>query len=250
MATVSVTPVRPPAEIPSRPGDPPAAPIPRLENGDRLTRREFERRYEAMPHVKGAELVEGIVYMPSPIRAQSHAQPHQNINTWLGLYRVNTPGVLALDTPTLRLDEDNEPQPDALLMVDPALGGRARISTDDYLEGAPELIVEIASSSVSRDLHQKLNVYRRSGVQEYAVWQVLDRRIGWWQLIDGAYLPLAPDEAGILRSAVFPGLWLAAPQLLADDMTAVLDVLQQGLQSPGHAAFAQSLSRPRSIPSA
>ena len=38
-----------------------------LEHGDHLTREEFERRYEAMPHVRKAELIEGVVYMPSPV---------------------------------------------------------------------------------------------------------------------------------------------------------------------------------------
>jgi Uma2 family endonuclease len=142
---------------------------PPLEAGDHLTRCEFERRYEAMPEMKKAELIEGVVHMPSPVRLQSHAEPHASIMAWLGVYRASTPGVRLADNATVRLDLDNEPQPDALLRLEPAAGGRSRVSEDDYLESAPELVVEIASSSASYDLHEKLRVYRRNGVQEYVV---------------------------------------------------------------------------------
>ncbi|MEN9270991.1 MAG: Uma2 family endonuclease, partial [Thermostichales cyanobacterium HHBFW_bins_127] len=119
--------------------------IPPLENGDRLTRSEFERRYRAMPHLKKAELIEGVVYiMGSPLRLRSHGEPHGKIITWLGTYQAYTPGVVLGDTPTVRLDADNEPQPDAVLFVP---GRQAVISADDYIQGAPELIVEIAASS-------------------------------------------------------------------------------------------------------
>jgi Uma2 family endonuclease len=220
-----------------------AAPaLPPLENGDRLTRREFERRYEAMRRARKAELIEGTVYTPSPIHATTHAQPHSAVMGLLFNYAAATPGTIALDNPTLRLDEDNEPQPDAVLMIDPARGGRARINEDDYLEGPPELIVEIASSSVSYDLHQKFNVYRRAGVQEYLVWQVREQELRWWRLDEGAYVPLTADEASVLRSVIFPGLWLAAPLLLGGDMQAVIAVLQQGLQSPEHAQALQRLT--------
>jgi len=129
------------------------------------------------------------------------------------------------------MDEDNEPQPDAVLMIEPGRGGRARISEDDFLEGAPELIVEIASSSASYDLHQKFNVYRRAGVQEYLVWQVREQEIHWWRLSEGLYVPLPIDDAGVVRSTVFPGLWLASAALLKGDLQQVMTVLQQGMQS-------------------
>src|SRR3954454_9356608 len=144
--------------------------VPYLENGDHLTRAEFERRYDAMPHLKKAELIEGVVYMPSPVRYKHHSRPHFDLIGWLAQYRAATPGVEGGDNGSIRLDLDNMPQPDAFLMVLPECGGQARISDDDYVEGAPELVAEVASSSVSFDLHQKLQVYRRSGVREYAVW--------------------------------------------------------------------------------
>ncbi len=197
-----------------------------LENGDRLTRQEFERRYQAMPHLKKAELIEGIVYMSSPVRA-SHAVPHAQIMTWLGAYWVQTPGVQLADNATVRLDRDNEPQPDALLRWESS--GRSRLGEDGYLEGSPELIVEIAASSASYDLAQKLQVYRRNEVQEYLVWQVYDRRLDWFRWHEGTYQPLAADNSGILRSQVFPGLWLAVDALLEGDLRTVKEVLELGL---------------------
>ncbi|MCC5657367.1 Uma2 family endonuclease [Nostoc sp. XA010] len=216
--------------------------IPLLENGDKLSLYEFERRYNAMPNLKKAELIEGIVYiMPAALRFKSHGQPHGWILTWLGTYEVPTPGVALGVEPTVRLDLDNEPQPDAVLLISLEAGGQARLSDDDYIEGAPELIVEIAASSVAIDLHAKKQAYRRNGVKEYIVWQVLDQKLTWFYLEQGEYLELATDSNGILRSQIFPGLWLEVAELLAGNMQSVLTVLQTGLQSPEHAAFVQIL---------
>lgn len=143
--------------------------LPSLENGDHLSRCEFERRYHARPDLKKAEFIEGRVYMPSPARAKSHGKPHGHLMGWLEVYCAATPGVECYDNTTVRLDLDNEPQPDALLRIEPEKGGHCHISEDDSLEGAPELIVEIAASSASYDLHEKLRAYRRNGVQEYLV---------------------------------------------------------------------------------
>ncbi|MDZ8087804.1 MAG: Uma2 family endonuclease [Nostoc sp. DedQUE12b] len=215
--------------------------IPLLENGDKLSLYEFERRYNAMPNLKKAELIEGNVYIPAALRFRSHGQPHGWIIGWLVSYEAATPGVALGVKPTVRLDLDNEPQPDAILLINPEAGGQARLSEDDYIEGAPELIVEIAASSVAIDLHAKKQAYRRNGVKEYIVWQVLDRKLTWFYLEQGEYLELPTDSNGILRSQIFPGLWLGVAELLAGNMQSVLTVLQTGLQSPEHAAFVQIL---------
>jgi Uma2 family endonuclease len=128
-----------------------------LRAGDRLTRDEFERRYAAMPTVKKAELIEGVVYMGSPVRYEQHGAPEQALAAWLSFYRAVTPGLGAAGNTTLRLDLDNEPQPDLLLRIPERVGGRSRVTADGYLEGAPELVVEVAASSTSYDLHQKLS---------------------------------------------------------------------------------------------
>lgn len=214
---------------------------PPLEAGDHLTRCEFERRYEARPDIKKAELIERVVYMPSPVRAKSHSRPHGQITTWLGTYCAATPGVDLEDNATVRLDLDNEPQPDVLLRLEPEAGGHSHIGEDDYIEGAPELIVEVAASSASYDLHEKLRAYRRNGVQEYIVWRVYDKRVDWFRLINGNYILLASDADGIVHSQVFPGLRLAVSALLAEDLASVLAELQKGIGTPEHAAFVERL---------
>ncbi len=231
-----------------RPRSPQAGSLPPIETGDHLSRSEFERRYEATPDIKKAELIEGVVYVASPVRFFSHGQPHAQILVWLGTYQASTPGVFLGDNSTIRLDLDNEPQPDALLMIDPALGGQARIGPDDIIEGPPELVVEVASSSASHDLHTKLNVYRRNGVREYLVWRVLDHAIDWFLHRDGQYVALAPDDTGILKSESFPGLWLNREALLKGDLPVVLDTLRQGLASPDHASFLTRLASPQASP--
>src|SRR5438552_8948717 len=187
---------------------------PLLEVGDKLTRDEFERRYERMPHLKKAELIEGTVYMPSPVRAAKHAEPHHQLATWLGTYVAETDGVRGFDNSTVRLDLDNEPQPDLVLIKLPAKGGQARISGQDYIEGAPELAVEIVASSRAYDLHQKKGAYRRNGVREYLAWITGENRLVWWELRQGEYQEIAADVNGLLKSRVFPGLWLDTAALL------------------------------------
>lgn len=209
-----------------------------MENGDRLTRCEFERRYTARPDIRKAELIEGVVHMPSPVRARGHAGPVGVVTTWLVTYSASTPGVSVLVDATVRLDRDNEPQPDVLLRIESEAGGQSRLSADDYVEGPPELIVEVASSSAAYDLHDKLRVYRRNGVLEYVVWRVHDRAVDWFVLTDDEYRPLAPDAHGVLHSPNFPGLRLAVDALLAGDVTGILSALQAGLGTPEHAAFA------------
>ena len=214
--------------------------IPPLENGDRLTRLEFETRYQKMTHVKKAELIEGIVYMGSPLRINKHGEPHADIMGWLTVYKAFTPNVQTGDNATVRLDPENEPQPDALLRIEK--GGQSIISEDGYVEGAPELIVEIAASTVSIDLHDKLKAYRRNQVQEYVVWRVDDNEIDWFRLKDEKYIKLQADENGIIKSEIYPGLWLDVTALLKGDLVKVLDILKQGIDTPAHTNFCQKIS--------
>jgi len=218
---------------------PTPAHVPELHAGDRLPRAEFERRYAAMPHVKKAELIEGVVYMPSPVSLE-HGAPHFDVIAWLGLYRSATPGVDGFDNTTVRLDLENEPQPDTCLRIRPECGGQSRDS-DNYIRGAPELIAEVAASSVSYDLHDKLRAYQRNGVVEYVVWRVWDRAIDWLVLRDDRYAPLPLSAAGYYQSTVFPGLWLDPAAMLRGDLAQVMAVLQAGLASPEHAEFVSRL---------
>jgi Uma2 family endonuclease len=217
--------------------------LPPLESGDRLTRPEFERRYAAALQIKKAELVEGIVYVASPLRFQQHAEPHSRLHGWLWIYQIATPGLLLGIEPTVRLDLDNEPQPDIVLILDEALGGQSHLTEEGYLEGVPELVVEIAASSAAIDTGSKKQAYRRNGVLEYIIWQAFENQLEWFQLVDGDYQQLMPDADGIIRSQVFPGLWLPVEALLNNQMAQVLEVVQTGLKSPEHSAFVEQLKR-------
>jgi Uma2 family endonuclease len=219
----------------------PRDPIPPLVGGDRLTRDEFERRYDAMPGLKKAELIEGVVYMPSPVRLEQHGDPHSSLIGWIWVYRAATPGVRSGDNTSIRLDLGNMPQPDALLIVRPECGGRVRISADDYVEGGPELVGEVSASTADHDLGAKLEAYRRNGVREYVVWRVLDRAIDWFVLRGESYEPLEPGADSILRSEVFPGLWLDPVAMIGDDSARVLAVVLQGIASAEHADFVARL---------
>jgi len=222
----------------------PAKRIPPLQAGDRLTRAEFERRYRSMPQVNKAELIEGVVYMPSPVSNEGHSSPHFDLITVLGIYRSQTPGIQGGDNGTVLLDLDNEPQPDIFLRILPGYGGQSR-DCDDYVEGAPELVAEVTSSSASYDLHDKLRAYRRNGVREYVVWRVWDGEIDWFVLREEVYVRLAPTAEGVYRSEVFPGFFLDAAALAAGNLAQAIQVVQQGLGSPEHAEFVARLQQAR-----
>ncbi|MGE0599404.1 MAG: Uma2 family endonuclease [Dehalococcoidia bacterium] len=187
-----------------------------LESGDRLNRAEFERRCSERPDIKKAELVEGVVYVASPVRIPEHAEPHGFMVFWLNAYRARHPEYRVADNGTVRLDDQNEPQPDVMMFRT----GPGRIDSDGYLAGAPELAVEIAASSASYDLGPKMEAYRRNGVREYVVWQILEHRIDWFRLVDDSFVAVHP-AGGNIESAEFPGLRLNVDAMLAGDLAAV-----------------------------
>jgi hypothetical protein len=220
----------------------PVRTVPELCNGDRLTRVEFERRYEAMPHIKKAELIEGIVYMPSPVRLSYHGQQHSFVIGWLTYYMSKTPHLLIGDNSTSRLDEDNEPQPDAMLLLPAWAGSTAQLDDDGYVSGAPDLACEVAASSVSIDLHGKKNAYRRNGVKEYLAWRVEEEGVDLFALVEGRYEPMPVDDKGRIRSKVFPGLWLDVAALLAGDLPKLFAAVDEGTATPEHRAFVEKLA--------
>lgn len=210
--------------------------IPALQPGDRLNRAEFERRYQAMPDCKKAELIEGVVYVPSPAKLR-HGQHHGRLITWIGNYVDATPGTDYADNVTNRLDMDNEPQPDVALFIEAERGGQSRVSEDGYLTGPVEFVAEVSLSSVPLDRGPKLRTYERHGVREYLIWRVEDNLIEWYVLGDSGFELQALPADGIYRSQVFPGLWLDVAAMLKRDGRAVMRTLNQGLATVEHQSF-------------
>ena len=222
---------------------PSSSAVPALENGDRLARDEFERRYDAMPHIKKAELIEGVVYMASPVRLTQHGEPHLRLSGWLVHYVSKTPGLRCGDNSSSRLDDQNEPQPDLLMMLPPSLGGTATVDGEGYVNGAPDLVIEIAASTVSIDLHDKREVYRRNGVREYVVYRTQDQAVDWFELVEGNYVAQTLDANGRLVSKLFPGLWLDPAALIAGDLPKLLAAVEQGTSTAEHQAFVEKLQQ-------
>ena len=216
--------------------------IPPLQSGDHLTREEFERRFDATPNVKKAELINGVVFMPPPVSAERHGEPHHHLAGWIWMYRVATPGVRCGLDSSIRLPGENMPQPDIFLLVDPSCGGRVTFSaTGGYIEGVPELVCEVAASSAGIDLHDKRELYESCGIQEYVVWRTLDGEIDYFISRDGRLVAHAPDAAGFFRSEAFPGLWLDRAALLRDDLVQFAATMQAGLASAEHVTFVARL---------
>ena len=217
--------------------------IPPLIRGDFLGRDEFLRRWDAMPEIKRAELIRGVVYMPSPV-SRVHGVMENNVGTWLGVYRAATPGVESANNITWLMGDDEAPQPDVSLRVLPKYGGQSRPS-GRFVAGAPEFLAEVCISSTAYDLNQKLEVYQEAGVREYLAVLMRERQVRWHLMRDGQFEVVQLPEDGICRSEGFPGLWLDGAALLAGDLARVLTVLHQGLNSPEHGIFGNQLAAPR-----
>jgi len=197
--------------------------VPRLENGDRLSRHEFHRRYLAHPEIRKAELIEGGVHIAPRASARHHGIPQSRLAGWLLAYSATRPDLLSATDATVLLDFDNELQPDVCLWRE---GRTARINEDGYLEGAPEFVAEVSASTASIDLHAKKDAYRRNGVKEYLVWRTDDEAVDWFVLEDGEYALLQPDGGGVIESREFAGLRLPVAALLSGDLQALLAAVQ------------------------
>jgi len=182
--------------------------------------------------------------MPSPVRHTQHAGPHAIVVSWLGYYVSKTPQIEISDNGTSRLDEDNEPQPDVMLLLPKHLGGTAWIDDDGYISGAPDFVCEVSASSVSIDMHAKLNAYRRNGVREYLVIRTEDQQVDWFELTKGQYQPQTPDDKGRLRSKLFPGLWLDPAALLTGNLAKLFAVIDEAVATPEHQEFVKKLKQP------
>lgn len=216
--------------------------VPPLRTGDRLSREEFYRRWDAMPGLKHAERLGGVVSMAASVRRKHHGRPHSHVVAWIGQYEAETPGVEGGDNSTLQFGPDDDAQADAYLLILPECGGQCRFTDDDYIVGGPELVVEVSSSSVPRDLKQKLPLYRDNGVREYVVWKTGELEILWFRLEQGEFVQTATDEDGLFRSTTYPGLWIDPAAMIDGDLKRVLSVLRQGLASEEHAAFVANLA--------
>jgi Uma2 family endonuclease len=205
-----------------------------LESGDHLTRKEFHRRYCARTDIGKAELIDGVVYVPSPARFTYHGKQQRAMSGWLAMYQSLTPGVDGGDDSTVFMADDSEVQPDLCLFY--TAGQDLQIDEKGYLAGAPDLVVEITASSASYDLHEKMDLFRRAGVKEYISWIVYENDIAWFHLRDGVYVRLKPDERGVIASEVFPGLRLNVAAMLAFDLNTVFAELRK--EPPRGAAVA------------
>jgi Uma2 family endonuclease len=219
-----------------------AGALPPLENGDQLDQQTFHARYAAMPEDCRAELIGGIVHMPSPQKVP-HSKAQQLVVRWLDEYAEATPGTEALLNNTQILGPDSEPEPDACLFIAPEYGGQVYLAEDDYLHGAPELIVEVSSSTESIDLHRKKHDYQKAGVREYVVLALRMQQVFWFVRQRGKYKEVPLPADGLFRSRAFPGLWLDAEALLRNQRQRVLAALKQGLAAPEHTVFVAKLEK-------
>ncbi len=216
------------------------ATVPPLVAGQQLDRATFHDRYEQMPAGTRAELVGGVVYMPSPL-SLDHGGTNHWVDVWLDYYTEYTHGLSIELNASALLDDEGEPQPDLLSRILPEWGGRARES-DGYLEGPPEMVVEIARSSRRFDLGPKYLDYERAGVLEYIVVGLEPDEVYWHLRRDHRFARVPADADGLYRSAVFPGLWLDPAALFAGDRRRLREVVDQGLATPEHAAFVAKLA--------
>ena len=220
----------------------PAPYVPPFQSGDVMDQGAFHALYQTTPPGFRAELIGGVVFMPSPV-TRRHSAPHGKLGTWLGMYAAETDGTESLPDATMILSQDSEPQPDLSLIIVPEIGGQTEVSSEDYLIGAPELAIEIAHSTASIDLHSKKWSYERYGVREYIVVETKTQTVHWFIRRADKFVLLKSDADGLFKSRVFPGLWLDPDALFERSAKRLLAALQLGLATPEHAKFAAKLAK-------
>ena len=220
--------------------------VPELHAGDRMSRAEFHRIYSLIPEDFKAELIGGVVHVPSPLR-RTHGTRHSLLDTIMGVYVGGTPGIELANNATILLGDGGEPQPDLVLRILPEFGGQSQTTGDEYIQGPPELVAEIAHSSAAIDLYSKREDYARYGVIEYIVFCLQEQEVRWIDLRDGR--EFHPDANGIIKVRSFPGLWIDSRAVLANDYARAISAVQAGLTTPEHAAFVERLSAKRASPS-
>jgi hypothetical protein len=217
-------------------------PPPRLDSGDRMDSETFMAIYEQMPEDFRAQLIRGVVHVATPITAD-HGRTNCDVCGWLGVYHLRTPDVQPYAATTIQLGPIDNPEPDSSMMIRPECGGQARIQ-NRYITGAPELLVEVAYSTLDVDLNDKLAAYEAAGVREYVV-VIIGEAVRWHVLRDGRYELATPGEDGLYRSTVFPGLWLDPVALVEGDVARLAAAVERGTATPEHAAFVARLAEAR-----
>ena len=213
--------------------------LPPLQNGDRLDAKEFCRRWDGTPGLKRAELIGGQVYMNPPV-SESHGGPHWDLSFWIGHYVVATEGLKATSDTSVQFGPQDMPQPDVVVRIKEQYGGKSHL-VDGMLHGVPEFLIEVAASSAAYDLYVKKQLYAAQGVQEYLVHAVHERKFVWFSLESGAYSELLPAKNGVIRSLVFPGLWLDTKAMLANNWPKILETLRHGMATEEYREFAVKL---------
>ena len=221
----------------------PTATLAPLVEGQRLDQATFHERYEQMPEGTRAELINGVVHMPSPVGPE-HARAAVPALVWLSYYQENTSGVDVLDNTSTVLDIRREPQPDVQLRILPEHGGRTQTDRQ-FVRGVPELIVEVSHATRYTDLGPKFDDYERAGVLEYVVRALDPDEVLWFCLREGRLVELPPDSEGIYRSETFPGLWLDPRALIEGNTRRLREILDRGLTTTEHSAFVARLANAR-----
>ena len=215
-----------------------------FDNGDEMDQPTFHALYEKAPEGFRAELIDGVVYFKMPT-LQNHGRPHAKVITWLSNYSAETPSTDVSDAPTLKLGLKSEPEPDGCLYLLPEVGGACRVDDEGYLSGPPELVVEVANTTMAIDLGRKKRDYEQSGVKEYVVVLPVEKSIIWYYRRKDRFVELQPTSDGYLKSHCFPGLWLNAGLFFSNGAAAVLRMVRFGLSSPEHAVFVEALNARR-----
>jgi len=210
-----------------------------LVTGERMTLEEFLRCWDELPGLKNAELIDGVVHVPSPV-SHEHGVLDTLTHLWLAYYAQATPGCQAGNNSTW-LMLGSAPQPDAYLRILPASGGQSRDGRI-YTSGAPELVVEICLTSTEVDFGPKLKLYQRAGVREYLTFELFRKSIVWRVLAGDVYLAQEASD-GIFRSQFFSGLWLDVAAFWADDGAKMLAALNAGLALEEHQGFVERLAK-------
>jgi Uma2 family endonuclease len=184
----------------------------------------FEKFYEIVEENVKADLLDGKIIRDSPAIPR-HSHVVTRLGRLIGDFAEKFDiGEVFGATASVRLSKYQGPEPDVFFIRK----SRLRIMGEKYIDGPPDLCVEVISKSSRKiDRGRKFVLYAEHGVKEYWIVDPLRNTVEFYENHDGAWVEIKPDERGRLHSKVLPGFWFNPKWLSKDLLPPVSEMLQE-----------------------
>ena len=187
-----------------------------------VKRITFEEYLDSLTEESKGDLFDGLLYMQTP-PSDAHEEIFGFLFDILRNYVLEKNlGVVRGSRTAIRFAEEHGTQPDIVFISN----ARRHLIYPYYIDGAPEVVVEILSPSTRKlDRGKKMALYAENGVLEY--WQVdpEDQTAKFLRNNDGVWAPMPVGGDGIFHSEAISGFWLNVQWLFTEEPLSGLKIV-------------------------